>query len=495
MRIRLQKGMNGNPMKVLKYLFTGVLVVLFLLIIGVWIFLGTVDVNRYMPQIAEAVGKATGRQFSAGHAGIALSFKGIGLELKDVRLSDDRQFSEQSFLSIGQVFLVLDVRAMIVAKGIVVSEVNVLSPEITIIRARDGRINAATIGASSSIVPVMPVRAPSGVGSVPAPVSAPATVLPLLIVKKISVRDGVVHYIDRSMDPAITVDIRKISVDSNDFSLTDAFAVRISAAAFSSETNVTMTGRAGVDMEKLAVRFEDVKAALDIGRVLPLELERSFPMIRPAGFRKAKGAVNIVLKSAVLDAKGLVALDAEGTVEAGEVFLEGINMLAAGLNSIPVLPGLAEAVLADLPAGTQEDIRKGITVIDQAGIEVQINKDEARVMKGEMSTRDIAVSVKGVIAFAGTLDLSANLFVSQQLSDILVQKVQDLDGLKQDDGRIGMPFFVKGLIAQPQVRIDADYLAKKLLINRGRQELQKVFDDPAVGQAVGDLLDSIFKKK
>lgn len=474
-------------MKVFRVVLIIFVIFLAVLFIGSWIFLSTLDVNRYIPQVADAVTKATGRQLKVGHAGLALSFnKGVVLELKDVSLSDDPKFANKPFLTVGQVLLALDVRAAVLERSIIVSEVSIVSPEVTIIRTRDGAINAATIGVPASVSAEPAAARPSG--------TAAQAALPALLVKKLEVRGATVHYIDRLFEPAIALDVNKITLDIKGLSLTDPFDVLLSAALFSADPNINITGRAGIDMLKLAVRFDGMKVVLTVDKILPAELNNALPMIKPLGFKEAKGVINVEVKSAIISAKGLEGLDAEASAQIKDAVLEGINLLAAGLNSIP-LPGLTDTVASYLPPETQDDMRKGVTAIDQLEVLADVNQDVMTIKKGEVSTRDLSASATGAVRMAGTLDMSAKLFIAPKLSDLLIKKVSDLGGLKKDDGRICIPFSVSGPMIKPQVQADTDYLTKNLLIGRGTQELQKVLGDPAVGKAVGDLLNSIFKSK
>ena len=463
---------------------------LFIVLAGGWIFLSTLDINRYIPQVADAVAKATGRQLKIGHAGLGFSLnKGAVLELNNVSLSDDPRFSGKSFVTASRIVLSLDLRSALVEKSIVISDVTIIAPEVTVIRAKDGSINAATIGAPASL----PASSSAKSAAVP---SAMATApLPSLLVKKFQVNGGIIHYYDRLFDPPIMLDIEKVSLDIRNFALNAPFDVVLSAAVFSAEPNLSVSGRAGVDIVRLMARLTDVKASLVFDKMLPARLNEALPMIKPAGFRQAKGSLNVQVKKAVLDVKGVQEFDAEAVVDATDAVLEGVNIFAAGLNSIPMFPDLANTVLADLPPETQEDIRRGVTTVDRLEVLMSAGPDMLTVKKAEMSTRDLAVSCDGVVRLAGDLGISAKLFIAPKLSQVLVNKVPDLGGLMKEDGRVYIPFSVSGPMIKPKVMPDLDYLTRKLLLGRGKQELEKVLGDPAVGKAVGELFNTIFKGK
>lgn len=474
-----------KALKVGLIIFSGIL---FLAVAGGWLFLSTLDANRYVPAAVDAVAKATGRQLSVGHAGIGFSFnKGLALTLNNVSLSDDPQFSSQPFVTAGQVVLVIDVRATLLEKSLVIAGVTVVDPQATVIRTKDGRINAAAMNAAV-------MSAPSS-GAAPVAKPAAAASLPLLVVKKIMVSGGVLHFRDYSFEPAIVLDVSRIALNVSNFSFNAPFDLTLEAALFSNEPDVAISGRAGVDPVGLAARLENVKCSLTLDRILPLRLNNACPMMKPAGFKQSSGAVNVQIKRAVVGAKGVDSLEADADASISNTVLEGGNLLASALKGIPMFPDLLNTVLADLPPETQEDIRKGITVIDRLEVLLSADRQIVTVRKAEMSTRDLAVSASGTLKLPAELDMAVKLFIAPKLSLVLVNKVPDLGGLSKDDGRIYVPLALRGSMMKPNVLVDMDYLTKKLLLNRGRQELEKALGDPAVGRAVGDLLNSFFKGK
>ncbi|MBF0593815.1 MAG: AsmA family protein [Candidatus Omnitrophica bacterium] len=484
-------------MKIFKIVIIGVVVLFFISVAGVWIFLSTLDVNRYIPDVAKVVFQSTGRDLKVGHAGLTLSLtKGVALELKDVSLSDDKRFSDKLFLRIGRLVLAMDVKAALIDKSIVVPEVIVVDPEVMIIRAKDGSINVSSMQPQAVSSAVNTVGG-GAVGSSSAAVSPVAT-LPVLLVKKIEVTNAVVHYIDRTFEPNVSADASKIMFNVNNFSLTAPFDFSLGAVVFSSEPDVNVTGRAALDMTNFGARLDAVKVLVTADHIQAIELNNALPMIKAAGFKQASGTINLEITKALVSAKGLEALDAQATVGLKDLILDGGNILSAGLNSIP-LPGMTETVLADLPVETQADMKSGITAVDRLDVSVKADKDVITLTSAELSTRDLAVSTSGRIMLAGApemgLDLSGKLLIAPKVTDALVNKVPELSGLKSDDGRIDLPFAVAGTVIKPKVVPDAKYLTKKLLISSGKKELQKALGDPAVGKAVDQLFNTFFKGK
>ncbi len=474
-------------MKLLKIIFIVCLVCSVVFFVGGIVFLKNFNINQHIPQVVEAVAKSTGRQLTVGRAGLAFSLsKGLMLTLQDASLTDDKKFSDQLFLKIPQAWLTVDVGAIIHQRKIVISDMTFIAPEIRIIRAKDGRINAASMNplSVSSAAPVVQAAAPGQLAA-----------FPVLLVKRIDIKGAIVHYTDHLFDPAISLNIDKIDMKVMNFSLTDPFQVSLNAALFSETQNVMVSGKMGLDLIKLAGRLESLQVEVSVAQISAFKLNAALPMIAPLGFKQANGVLRGQFKEARIGAKGLEHLDAQGVLKLSDVILEGGNILAAGLNSISMFPGLMEAVLAQFPAKTQENIKRGITFVD--GVEIILKADQQKIAleKAELFTHEVMASANGTVSLAGELNLSSAVFISSDVSKIIVEKISDIGSLKKEDGRIYIPFFISGMMLSPKVKPDMDYLTKHLLVHRGKQELQKVLKDPAVSDAVGDLFNTIFKSK
>lgn len=73
-------------MKILKIILLSIVVLLFAGILGLFIFLKTVDVNRYLPQITQAASKALGCPLTIERADLDLSWTGIALNVRGISI-------------------------------------------------------------------------------------------------------------------------------------------------------------------------------------------------------------------------------------------------------------------------------------------------------------------------------------------------------------------------------------------------------------------------
>ncbi len=450
-------------MKALKITVIIIGIALLLSGIGVALFWASFDANRYIPQVADAVFQATGRQIKIGNASLKMApDKGMLLELKDITLSDAPAFSDKPFFTMARVDLGVDLMALLTEKKIVVSHIDVGSPRVVIIRGKDGAVNAAAMASSAS------AGDPKG-GAVAAASAPPAgaAALPVLLVREFTVNDGTVTYIDRSFEPALELSAEKMSLTIKGFSLTAPFAVKAAAAVLSPSANVTLAGTARVDLAGSKVIFSDGHVSLALDALTADRLNAAVASIRPLGFRSATGNINAAVKELSAGTAGLLTLDAALETNIHALVLGGGNIFAAALNAIP-LPGLADAVIADMPAATQQDIRNGVSVIDLVAVRAALSKDTARLISASIVSRELEVTAQGSVLFSGRLALQGHLFITGDVSAVMMKKAGDLSAIQESDGRIRVPFAVGGALSAPQIRPDAEYLARKLLLSRGK---------------------------
>ena len=178
------------------------MIVLLLAIIGGFIFLKTFDVKRYKPQIIEQASDALGRPLNFQDIQLQVSLsQGIRLNLKQLTVGDDVNFRQGDFLKVEDVFLGVDILSMLTRGTIAVPKVQVLSPQIVLVKNAQGELNAQTIGVKPPSEAETP--APSGETSsgqpaplVPSDKKEPAkpAVLPPIAIDSINIENATITY-------------------------------------------------------------------------------------------------------------------------------------------------------------------------------------------------------------------------------------------------------------------------------------------------------------
>ena len=82
-------------------------------VLGLWLFL---DVNRFRPQLEEAMGGALGRKVSIGNIRIALLSGGMAIE--DLSIADDPAFSTAPFVTAKAVTVGVDLMPLIFSRSL-----------------------------------------------------------------------------------------------------------------------------------------------------------------------------------------------------------------------------------------------------------------------------------------------------------------------------------------------------------------------------------------
>ncbi len=273
-------------------------------------FIKTVDVNKYVPQIASEVKKMTGRGLVIGKVGIELSFsRGLVLDINGVTLSDHPAFSYKPFVTIDRISLGLSLRPLIIERKIQIGQVTISQPKVVVIRNKEGQINAASMAAQ-------PLKeAPKAVYD-----EAPKEMaLPILLVDDLVVSNASVTYIDQTFSEEMKVVVDKADITIKDLSLTTPFSYEIKAALFSNEQDVEIKGRARIDLKAQAISIEGLSIGVELGKVSIDQLTQSLAMLKPAGLRTMKGRIDVAVSDARASAKGLEDFHGEARMKNGHI--------------------------------------------------------------------------------------------------------------------------------------------------------------------------------
>ena len=167
------------------------LFVLVVLLVGVVLALPfLVDLGKYQEQYKPHIEEALNRKVQL--QGIRLTvWPRIGARVSEFAVLDDPAFSSGPFASLSS--LDVGVKLMPLLSGKVeVEEITLHNPVITVIKNKNGVLNAATIGRKGVPVPEKPSRAP-----IPS-TEGPLKILALLAVDRVSIDGGKVTYRDLS---------------------------------------------------------------------------------------------------------------------------------------------------------------------------------------------------------------------------------------------------------------------------------------------------------
>lgn len=368
--------------KILKFIGIFVAVSVVLLVVGIGIFLKTLDLNRYRAQIIEAAEGSLSRRVDFKDIDIRLSLsKGVSLSLLDFVIGEDPDFGAGNFLSARGLELGVSLYDFLFKGEIRVLDVSLQSLELSVIKHKDGRLNIQTLAQKSAAG-----GQPSGTGAAPIPAAA---ALPAVIINQVSCKDASVAYADHSYPGGLSIRLEKINFEATDISLGDEFHFRLQAAYLHDAPNIHIEGNARLHLPEQSFELTNTDCTIALSTFSLEKLRESIPSL---------GSVSLPQK-------------VQGTARAEIVQFKGSG---AGLFYLNALLQLQQGMiqLAQLPQP-----------IDDLDIQVAFNEERINIRKAGFRIGEGTVEVTGdVDGYLKNPSLTASVRVNGlQIADVLDQ--------------------------------------------------------------------------
>ncbi len=308
-------------MKILKIVVFSILGLILVGALGLYIFIKTFDVNKYLPTITQQISQVAKRKVQISHADLDLNlFKGLSLKLKDVSLGEA---SQDLRLAVGLVKLHLELLPLL-HKEIRVVDVIVVSPKISVIQNSSIQNKNETISSVAS-----PQEGVTQAPAVSEPVQKDKIDLPVVKVKLISVEHASLSFEDQNPKMPIKVIIEDIQARINNFSLSDAFDFVIDINLWSKkETNIHMTGGCNLDLNRLGADVTSFQIKTDLSQWDWNKLKTVTPAFKniPMWPQEIKGNIVVNAPTVNVSSKGLEGLSIDITLNEGYLkFKELLN--------------------------------------------------------------------------------------------------------------------------------------------------------------------------
>lgn len=317
-------------MKILKNIFLFFLIIILLAGIGVYIFIKTLDVNKYKPQITEELKKVLGREVEVGNIDAYLTMKpGIVIELKYLQIAEDPQFDKESFMRIKTIKCDVDLQAFLKTRIINVTNISIESPQINLIRNESGVFNYQGIIDHVAASQTPPKEAAdTEVAAKPQIQEKLSSMIgvPILIVKTIELIDGNVHYQDKMPATAMNFPLNNIDLNVKDFSLDQPFMIETALSVFSAEQNIQGNGQVQLDLTHQSVVMNRLNFKSDLAKLSPALLKQGIAALAPVHFDgNIKGKISASIDELKAGSAGVTTLKlnlqlAEGEMKLKEIF-------------------------------------------------------------------------------------------------------------------------------------------------------------------------------
>ena len=474
-------------MKIVKIALVSFFVLILVVIVAGIIFIKTFDVNRFKPQIVSLAGKTLNRQVDFQNAKLGLSLRhGVSLKIHNLVIADDPAFSKGNFLTVKDISLAVDVLKYCFKKEVDVPSILIDSPSVTVIRRKDGSLNVATIAQSAQ---------GSKQTAQPDPPSA-ALALPAILISSVKGTNGSVTFIDQTFEPPLRIEISKLGFSSTDMSLTKPFPFAAEAEVVSPKMNINLEGKAQVNLSKIVLD----KAVVSLGQGVikatgaiddylvkqeySLDAEAKNVAIQDLLSQvklpvKAEGLAsgNMKLKGRGFSPEALKStLSGDGLVTITQLKLKDVNVLRRVLGKISLIPGLAEKVEAGLSGNFKQNLTGNDTSFSDINLPVTVENGRILVKNLTLAADEFTFNGSGEAGFDSAYSLEGTFLIPQELSASMATQVPELQYLFDNDKQISMPLEISGRAGTLSFSLDAKYIAEKLIVKQGEQQLFKALE-------------------
>lgn len=166
---------------------------------------------------------------------------------------------------------------------------------------------------------------------------------------------------------------------------------------------------------------------------------------------------------------------ADGTVALTEGSVKNVNILRLVLDKISFIPDLGRRIEENLSPEDLDKLKKNETTLQDIDARIKIQQGGVSVDHVELSADGFVIAAKGWLGFDQNLVLDVDFHISQDLSSHLVAVVDELSYLLDEEQQISIPFRpYRGKLSDVRIYPDIESLSKKIIRNKGQEELRKV---------------------
>ena len=394
--------------------------ILGLVIVGLVIFIVTMDLNQYKPKIEQAVKDASGYDLKI-NGDISTSFSPVGISVADVSLAAPSQKAFATFKSFDVALEIMPLlKQEVKVNYVVLSDLN-----LVIEKQKDGKTNFDVAAPKDSSK-----KEPTAEGK-----TKEQAKLPLVNVTEVRLDNANITYIDHISNSKANV--KNINVTINDISL-DSAKEKLKSIALRGDVNIEQITYNKYNIYNTTLNFDlkdavanlnsmkytifdsqaTAKASVDMSGKLPkVSFEESIPNLKLENFSKEvlekdllKGVVNSQANLSFVGAdelsirktaKGVVLFDGQGVgVEGYDIdkIVKSYNALKSGDLKKAGASFLSSAMdNASKGKGAFDDLKGGTTAVNHLHVKIDIAKRMATLSDVAIATLNNRIALKGGI--------------------------------------------------------------------------------------------------
>ena len=256
-------------------------------------------VSENQKRILARVSDGLGRRVEVGQIKAQMGL-GVSIEVSGLKIADDPAFSEKPFLAANDVSVEVEFIPLLYGEA-KVSRLELINPDIRIVRNARGDLNIDSIGTNAEEVSSAKKRRTRKKSS-----------LADLSVKALSVENGAVYYNDLA-EKAAPIEIHRLDFDVTNFSAVAAFDVDLKLAFAGDEQNVAASGKLGpllqhgvldtsgipIDLKLSvdAIPLDRIRTLTDIGADIPAAVKIPDPISIAGTFQGSLGKIAFAISS------------------------------------------------------------------------------------------------------------------------------------------------------------------------------------------------------
>ena len=305
-------------MKFIKVMLGIVVGLIVIVLVAFIIFLKTIDVNRFRSQITQQMSLALGREVKIDNLSFDFSLlKGIILNVQGLSIANENQDVYPFLVEIKRMRLDVDLMAFVRERKTFISNINIMAPKVMITREKSGELNVQKLVINMEAkTPKSKIDNDQAATLKQEQKAISNNFLSALLFKNIVIKDGRLIYIDKSLEPDLNLDIKKIDVIVSNFSFKDRFDFSVGLAIFNNYVqNVSISGHAQLDMPNQQVRLNDVQCVTDLEQVVVSNIKSvDFFSKAMSLFEDWRGLLRISISQLIAGQKGLAVLSGSGYV-------------------------------------------------------------------------------------------------------------------------------------------------------------------------------------
>jgi len=326
-------------MKKLKLILIIIFSLIVFLFLGLFIFLKTLDINRFKDQITQRISESINREVSITDISFKPSIKqGVTIRVSGFSVDNHPDFSSEPIFYVDSAHLNIDALSLIMKHQIFVSKIEFDSPKLNIIRNEKGEYNIQQFVEQINDQNEEVKGVFMGWGVAEAAQITPSEkeddiVWGDFLIRSIKINNGTIIFVDQSMTPAITVPITELDLQISNLSFDTAVPFNADASLWSKKKNLRSNGLVWINTQNQQLRIDDLKVETNLSDLSLEYVSKDIPSFKNLGLKERLGGNFVItIHQMVFGEDGLLVLLSEGQLTDGKMQFEDIPLPVESLN-------------------------------------------------------------------------------------------------------------------------------------------------------------------